>query len=244
MSILQKVDMSYEPVPTEDGDAKPQTQQEQLDSRSIGLARIRQFFNFTKYFIAATALLAIILTVVYLPQDARAEDHKSHQPTGSCGSSAAEAVSRGCAFDVMEFAWVPSRCFDQDLMNDFLALSDWQWYVDAAGTEPADKDAIAHGHYDEVFVTQQYHIYHCTYMWRKMHRAFLAGAVVDGYIADTHHTAHCELQLANYWRTGINDTSTSIYVKYSDCPATRQGQDLGRFGWYRMIAGQRIHRNP
>ncbi|ETI25969.1 hypothetical protein G647_02746 [Cladophialophora carrionii CBS 160.54] len=240
--------MSYEPVPTEDGDAKSQTQQDNKpDSVGAGLARVQQFFSFTRYFIAATALLAIILTVFYLPRDARTranDDSHLELAPESCGSSATEAVSRGCVFDVMEFAWVPSRCFDGELLEDFLALRDWEWYLDAAATEAADKDAVAQGRHDEVFVTQQYHIYHCTYMWRKMHRAFLAGDVLDGYIADTHHTAHCELQLANYWRSGINDTGTSIYVKYSDCPASRQAQDLGRFGWYRMIGGQRVHRNP
>ena len=51
----------------------------------------------------------------------------------TCGNSSHEALSLGCSFDVISFAWLPDRCSDKELVDDFLALKHWNWYLDAGG---------------------------------------------------------------------------------------------------------------
>ncbi|KAJ5958815.1 uncharacterized protein N7479_005965 [Penicillium vulpinum] len=161
---------------------------------------------------------------------------------GDCGSSPSEARHRDCIFDAMEFAWLPRQCFDPELQERFLSLREWVWYLDQAGTVPADGKLVLSGFYEELYATQEYHVFHCTYMWRKIHQALLDGSLIDGYIGDTHHTAHCERQIATFWDLNLNDTSTPVYVKYANCPKELNG--LGRMGWYRMINGKKVHRDP
>jgi hypothetical protein len=226
--------MSYAPVSNETVD--PEALKGRWQALSNGPKQLK---TYTRCLIIISIPLAIVLIWVLI-RDAIKVDH----PLTSCGHSTAEALSLGCSFDVMSFAWLPTRCFDEELTNGFLALRNWQWYLDADGVKSVDFSSVAGAAYDELYVTQEYHMYHCTYMWRKMHRASLAGKVLDGYIADLHHTAHCELEILNAVgeRRGLNDTSMTIYSKYVDCPL--ENKDLGRLGWYRMIGGRRVHRDP
>lgn len=57
-------------------------------------------------------------------------------PVYQCGNSPEEACSNKCLFDVISFSWLPPDCFDGDLVNDFFATSEWQWYKDAETSTP------------------------------------------------------------------------------------------------------------
>lgn len=178
----------------------------------------------------------IVLTLVIFLREPQPQDPVAE----TCGNSSSEALSLGCSFDIISFAWLPARCFDQELVNQFLAIRDWKWYLDTEGQQTVDLASVAAGQYEQLYVTQEYHMYHCTYMWRKMHRALLAGNVVDGYIGDIHHTAHCEMQILDRSRP-LDAISTSIYTKYASCPIKRDF--LGRWGWYRIVNGRRVYRD-
>ncbi|KAJ5569721.1 uncharacterized protein N7459_009151 [Penicillium hispanicum] len=136
-------------------------------------------------------------------------------PTAHCGTSREEAKSLGCHFDPMSFSWLPTDCYDAELTETFLDLQAWEWYTDATGS-PAPRDAVLTGEYDELFVSWEYHLLHCTYAWRKMHRALLHGRPVDGYIAQYTHTAHCEEMLLAQ-RIERNSTNTIIRTKFVSC---------------------------
>ena len=225
---------SYRALPT-DG--------EEDASESIGTRRhywSRKFRPLVQYLplLIALAMASIVLGVVIFLQRPQPEELSPQ----TCGNSSSEALSLGCSFDVISFAWLPARCFDQELVDDFLALKDWQWYLDAGAQQTADLASVAAGAYDELYVTQEYHMYHCTYMWRKMHRAMLAGDVLDGYVGDMHHTAHCEMQLLDRSKA-LDDVGTTIYTKFVECPRVQQAS-RGRWGWYRIVNGRRVHRNP
>ena len=165
--------------------------------------------------------------------------HRGPLSPESCGSSPSEALACDCHFDVMSFSWLPLRCFDPELMEQFISSGNWTWYADTNGTTIVPYESVATGGHDRLFVTQEFHLYHCTYMWRKMHRAVLSATPLDGYIGDYHHTSHCEGQLV---RRGDNsaDINTSIYTKYAECPYEQV--DRGKWGWYRMVNGRRIYR--
>jgi hypothetical protein len=156
----------------------------------------------------------------------------------TCGITADEARSRGCQYDVISFAWTPSRCFDSDLMTDFTSLRNWTFFTSQNGTEAVPYESVALGEHDTLYVTQEFHMYHCTYMWRKMHRAVLAAVPLDGYIGNYHHTGHCEHQIMQQAR-GAHEISTTIFTKYVSCPFEQT--DLGHQGWYRMIGGPKVY---
>jgi hypothetical protein len=94
----------------------------------------------------------------------------------------------------MSFSWLPSPCYDSQLSEQFLTLKNWQWFNSPNMTEDAkvEKEEVLKGEHDYLWVSWEYHKLHCTYMWRKMHRAVLRGGFVDQYIGNYEHTEHCE----------------------------------------------------
>lgn len=165
-----------------------------------------------------------------------------------CGDSPADAVANGCFFDVMSFTWVPQECFNGPLMLDFLAQRNWTWYLDGQGQQQADETAVRNGAYNEVFVSWEYHLTHCVYMWQKMHHAILHGdpylESLDGYIGRIGHTEHCgQMLLGGHDNSGsLQETNTMIYTKYPAC-----GKDAFRGmgpGWYRIVDGERSFTMP
>ena len=50
----------------------------------------------------------------------------------------------------------PAKCFDEPLMDEFLALKNWTWYLDARGQKKADAATVRNGQYNEIFVSWEY----------------------------------------------------------------------------------------
>ena len=223
--------MSYTPIPTSDTNLSVS---EDIQHRP---KKFHIFRNLLGHYLVVLLLIIFIVLVTLLFKGIIPR----HEDATNCGNSSVEALSQGCVFDVMSFAWLPERCFDRELTAEFLAQQDWKWFLDPEGIEVVEYVNITTGIHDEVYVTEEYQMYHCTFMWRKMHRAAIAGRALDGYISDIHHTAHCEMQILDR-RLRLNDTSTTMYIKYADCP--EETKDLGRLGWYRIIREQRVYRNP
>jgi len=121
---------------------------------------------------------------------------------GSCGNTSSSARLANCTFDAMSFSWLPPLCADPELMAEFLRVQNWSWWLDENATMPVSTEIVVEGNHEEVFVTREFHMYHCTYMWRKLHRGLLKSlenkerrGIVDTYIGNYRHTAHCEMML-------------------------------------------------
>ena len=142
-------------------------------------------------------------------------DHPRHHVTNTCGGSIEDATAKGCSFDPMSFSWLPPDCYDQELIDQFLQLRDWTWYINDNGTQAARKEDVLAGKYDHLYVTDAYHQFHCTYMWRKLHRAVLRDGLVDSYIGSYKHTAHCEMILTS--GDAIDNVDTVIRTKFVTC---------------------------
>ena len=99
-----------------------------------------------------------------------------------CGESPTLAIEKGCKFDPISFTWVPPACYDPGLQREFLSIADWSWYGDEAGQKPIPKEEILTGQHDYAFVSFRYHIVHCAFMWKKMHRSLM------GRSASTEHS--------------------------------------------------------
>ncbi|PVH80977.1 hypothetical protein DL98DRAFT_548831 [Cadophora sp. DSE1049] len=137
-----------------------------------------------------------------------------------CGSSSAEAKALGCTFDIISFCWLPTRCYDAELSQRFDKLANWEWYLDHNKTQPVAKSDALTGELDGLYVSWEYHVQHCVYMWEKMHRAFLGEGkrALDGYIGVFSHTQHCgKMLLTRGEGFELSDFNTRIKVKYPDC---------------------------
>ncbi|KAL5358892.1 hypothetical protein BJX96DRAFT_147421 [Aspergillus floccosus] len=160
-----------------------------------------------------------------------------------CGSTPAEARAAGCHFDMTTFTWVPPACFDEGLMNELLGLRNWTWHRDAEGKHPVDEAFARSGDYEFLYTSMRYHVMHCVYVMKKLHRSLLSGDVrhIDGYMASTHHTDHC---LQMMMSGGDLDGRLAVgYTKFASCG---QGvfDDTSQHGWFRVHDGERLYRLP
>ncbi|KAJ3475709.1 hypothetical protein NLG97_g9364 [Lecanicillium saksenae] len=137
--------------------------------------------------------------------------------TANCGNSSESALTAGCKFDMISFTWSHPDCFDEELMAEFLSLKNWTWWFDTAGEHPVPLDKVATGTHANLYVTWEYHTMHCTFMWKKMHRAMLQQRPLDLYVGNLNHTMHCEKVLLSRI-IDLEDKTTLIQIKYPDCP--------------------------
>ena len=133
---------------------------------------------------------------------------------GHCGTSPAAARRLGCFFDPISFLWLPPACYDRDLVDEFLSLQDWEFRRELNATELIAIDEIMLGETSPVYVNMRYHVLHCTFQWKRMHKALQRGAI-DSYIANYNHTKHCEEMLLD---DDPGDTrNTVIRMKFVEC---------------------------
>lgn len=123
---------------------------------------------------------------------------RSGPPSCSCGgSTSAEAIKRGCIFTPMAVAWLPPQCLDMELSAEFDEAGPdgkWHYWKDANGTVFMSWEEMAMlPDSDGVFyTTQEWHIAHCMFAWRKHYRSQLTGTVIEARSNGIRHIAHCE----------------------------------------------------
>jgi hypothetical protein len=126
---------------------------------------------------------------------------KLHKPVScSCGgTTVAEAKARGCVFTPLALGWLPPQCLDLELSDEFdkqgpLPGGEWPYWADRNGTTPLTREEMGYlGEVDGVFyTTQEWHIKHCMYTWRKHYRSKFTGITVEQRSNGLDHIRHCE----------------------------------------------------
>lgn len=195
------------------------------ETESKGVRLNASAVSIARYLLVTTVLMSLLFSVPALLNhpSANSPDSPSSMSTprqggtwAQCGSSPAEAIERGCRFDAMSFSWLPLQCFDSQLVAEFLALRDWHWYLDSTGRQEVLANEVKLGTHDQLFVTWEYHLNHCTYMWKKLHRAILQDGPIDGYIGNYNHTLHCAEVLVGDG-VPLTEKNTFIFIKYPTC---------------------------
>ncbi|KAK3313320.1 hypothetical protein B0H66DRAFT_606588 [Apodospora peruviana] len=82
-----------------------------------------------------------------------------------------------------------------NLAGEFLSRKDWAFQGDPDRNQTSPRmpvHQVLAGEWENIYVPAAFHIYQCTYAWRKTWRAAMNGAVLDGYLGDGHHTNHCD----------------------------------------------------
>lgn len=209
-----------------------------IDSE-VGLSLIwhqtrSRLFRVIFVLLSAFAVLVAIIYFVVVVSDA-----KGNSGYDQCGTTADEARARGCVFETTGFTWLPKECHDKDTEEEFLSFiqkHEINLYRDTNYTDVVSIEEIRLGNGPgcescptliytfllltiAVFVRQQYHVTHCQFLLKKLHRLSASGRMVDGQIMPTHHTEHCieqTLQLAQNpsWRKEAIQLS---YTKFPYC---------------------------
>jgi hypothetical protein len=145
---------------------------------------------------------------------------------GDCGTNPQEAIAKGCKFDISMWAWERPECYDEELINDFIARTDWHFYSNDT-LEPTYElplDRVARGDYPRVYTEQKYHMIHCTYTWRKVHKALEGNLTLDHVAIPYSHTRHCEKVL-------LIDITHEAHCGKSPLCATRLDAIYARCGY-------------
>jgi hypothetical protein len=118
--------------------------------------------------------------------------HQPHHPKiwTSCGSNPSTARSRGCQFDLISFSWQTPECYDSTLVSEFASFSPWTFWTSENGTETVSLEEAFLGE-RKLWFPWRYHVVHCTFVWRKMHRAYEVGWI-DSDLRGYGHTMHCQ----------------------------------------------------
>ena len=188
--------------------------------RKSRIAHWTQFFIYLGGSICLFAVFAISTVVVGskglpLPQDICRIRY--NEVTSSCGNSTAEAQALGCSFDLLAAAWLPEECQDRDLTEEFRAQGPWQYFEDSDGqVELREGDLWKRsGPSESYWATRRWHTVHCSFEWRKMHRAIERGARMEDALRDYRHTIHCGKMFLKEgpW----DELTTEITVEFLGC---------------------------
>ncbi|KAH6623366.1 hypothetical protein F5144DRAFT_595548 [Chaetomium tenue] len=134
----------------------------------------------------------------------------------TCGTTPSTARARNCRFDILSFAWQTPECYDAELMTAFLQHRPWQFYAHPNRTDAVVSLEVALQGEQTLYVDWAYHVAHCTFMWRQMHRAYRLRGWVDSHLDAYKHTLHCQGVLLE---RGVGGGRVNVVaaVKYPEC---------------------------
>ena len=161
------------------------------------------------------ALFVFIALVLYSKQLPSSQAYHSLSNVQGCGNSIAEATANGCVLDMISRVWTPPECHDAELTKEFLTFDDWHWYDDEERTKELSLEEVQKGGgSDPIIVSFRYHLAHCAFLWRKLHRAYSRGTPLDEYTSRYGHTEHCSSALVNHGNVSDDDIShfTMVYT--------------------------------
>lgn len=69
-----------------------------------------------------------------------------------CGSTAAEARERGCRFAMVNQAWLPDECFDEELEEEYKSENRWRFWLHPNRTSEVSWDEAAKGEHDYLLI--------------------------------------------------------------------------------------------
>jgi hypothetical protein len=109
-------------------------------------------------------------------------------------------------------------------MQDFIRYDNWQFYARPNRTdERVDLSTALEGQ-RTLYVDWKYHVTHCTFMWRQMHRAYALRGYIDSHLDNYKHTLHCQWVLIET-DTPLEVVNVVAALKYPEC------RKIGRDGW-------------
>ncbi|KUJ15247.1 uncharacterized protein LY89DRAFT_564653, partial [Mollisia scopiformis] len=115
-----------------------------------------------------------------------------------CGKSVEEAKSLGCKYVTMSAAYLPPHCRDDELDEEFSRLGhkpdgSWTYHSDFERNHETDVADIATwaGSEKRFYTSWEWHVMHCLFYWRKLHRAQFSDVMIEPRFNNDGHLHHC-----------------------------------------------------
>jgi hypothetical protein len=137
---------------------------------------------------------------------------------GDCGNSAEDAKARDCRYSIVLHSWLPKTCLtDADAQDALDMYRDRDWGYETASGRNLSMEELAAGDYGHFTTSFDWHVAHCMYVWKRLHRIILDPTQeLDSYTVNYHHTSHC-IEMIGGLPVGMKDAGTKIFVKYPKC---------------------------
>ena len=123
---------------------------------------------------------------------------KTNDKPHLCGNSSAEALSLGCTFDQLTWAWLPPNC--SHFANDeFLGAEKktWTYYEDPHGKTVVEQDAWSQVLDGElmIFGERREHVTHCVYIFLSLGQLIRDKTPYPPKLVEYAHIHHCAMLL-------------------------------------------------
>ncbi|KAK5993602.1 hypothetical protein PT974_07036 [Cladobotryum mycophilum] len=157
-----------------------------------------------------------------LPEMREGTDEKTGLPLswshGDCGNSPEDALARNCRYSIVLHSWLPETCLtDEDMEDEQLMHQGRTWPYTLDSGKNLTIEELKRGDYGHFTTSFYWHVTHCMYVWKRLHRIALDGSRrLDSYTANFHHTNHC-VKMIGGDPAGMKDSGTKIFVKYPVC---------------------------
>lgn len=190
--------------------------------------------NVLQTIIGLLVIAVITLIALYLRVLNKSSKCLGHAPRLHCGQSVAEAQDRGCIYDNLAKAWIPSVC-PQVGTQEFVEAGyqapnsgGWPYYADKEGKRRLTDDELAF-EIAEPFVenglrfwtTEREHVEHCTWLLIRMAHVLVTDARRDTLVQNVHHSNHCILMLRDWALKpsleGIDNATVEANVGFASC---------------------------
>lgn len=137
---------------------------------------------------------------------------------GDCGNSPEDAKERRCQYSIVLHSWLPKGCLTEADEQDAKDMyKDRNWPYETAAGQNLTMEELGAGDYGHFTTTFDWHVTHCMYVWKRLHRIMLdPSQELDSYTANYHHTSHCVKMIGGH-PEGMKDSGTKIFVKYPKC---------------------------
>lgn len=158
----------------------------------------------------------------HLPKDRNGSDPITGVPlawsNGDCGNSPREAKQRECLYSIVLHAWLPKSCLTEADEEDAKDMySDRDWFYENPSGKNMTMEELGTGDYEHFQTTYDWHVTHCMYVWKRLHRVMMdPSQELDSYTASYHHTSHCVKMIGGDMEE-MKKLGTKTFVKYPNC---------------------------
>lgn len=166
---------------------------------------------------AASLVILLVLQVNSTHNNSPLDPFRGDRVVGTCGFSVKEAHEHGCVWDLMNYAYVPPSCYDDEESSRWIqTYGPWNWYRDREGTATVPQENLSFT--NVIYADRGWHIAHCLYGIRSTHVAGAKGGFVTTQAIQLNHTDHCIhilMNLASHPSGGI--TRTKAELQFMSC---------------------------
>ncbi|KAF4632091.1 hypothetical protein G7Y89_g6026 [Cudoniella acicularis] len=184
--------LSYHRIGTESAESMGEKERGAHQNRRPFPCRSTNIFLWAIISICGVAILLALSLYQFKSSNA---ENLSQSHGNTCGNSSSEALSLGCSFDQLMWAWYPKQC--PHYANDQYLVAEpenpWKFYINPYTKEVASDDDWTRMLNNEVqlYGERREHLTHCVFMYLSVGQIIRDGGRYTPKQVDYEHLHHC-----------------------------------------------------